>query len=236
MGGVWAILVTPITVLIIGFIPLLYLLKRHPSEARVESREIIFYSIPAVVGLLSLSMFITTDTVLVKHFFSSETAGLYGGLSIVGKVIFYFTAMIPSVMFPLVVRKHTNGEEYKSTFLLACLLVALPSILITIIYFIFPDLILSLFLGGGKYLQTAKFLGYYGIFMTLFSILSLVINFFLSIKITKISYLASVFALLQIFLIFIFHQNFYQVIFDSIISVSLLLVILLLYFYYAHRS
>lgn len=236
LGGVSAILATPIIVLIIGFIPLVFLLKKNQQKTRVDSREIILYSIPAVVGLLSLSMFITSDTLLVKHFFNPESAGLYGGLSVVGKVIFYFTAMIPSVMFPLVVRKHTNGEEYKSTFLLALLLVGFPSILVTAIYFLTPNLILRLFLGGGNYLEMSRFLGIYGIFMTIFSLLSLTVNFFLSIKKTAISYLVSLFAVFQIVLIYFLHGSFYQIIYSSIFSVSLLLAILLLYFYYIHRS
>jgi O-antigen/teichoic acid export membrane protein len=236
LGGVVAILSTPLTVLLLSFIPLMFVFRTKINRDIVSSKEIVFYSVPAIIGLVSLSLFITTDTILVKHYFSPDSAGLYGGLSIVGKVIFYFTALIPSVMFPLIVRRHEKGEVYHNLYLLSLIMVFLPSITAVLIYLAFPGFVLNLFLGGGAYLQMGQYLGLYGIFIAVFSLLSLSVNFFLSIRKTKVSYLTLLFAVLQIVLIFIFHNNFYEVILSSIISVSLLFVLLLLYFYYSLRA
>ena len=235
-GALIGVFSTPFVILVLGFIPLTFLFKRQEKKIQIDMREILSYSIPVVFGLISLSLFITTDTILVKHFFSPTLAGLYGGLSIVGKVIFYFTGMIPAVMFPLIVKKHTRGEEYKRIYLMAFLLIAIPSLLVTAVYFLFPDFVVKLFLGGHAYLGIVRYLGLYGIFITIFSLLSLTVNFFLSIKKTAISYLVFLFAVIQIVLIYFLHGSFYQVIYSSIFSVSLLLAILLLYFYYTHRS
>ena len=44
-------------------------------------RDMIKYALPASIAILSLNSLISTDIILVKHFFSAQDAGLYGGLS-----------------------------------------------------------------------------------------------------------------------------------------------------------
>jgi O-antigen/teichoic acid export membrane protein len=229
LGALGGFIAMPIVALFLGFIPLFYLFRRTKEKVSIDFKEILIYAAPVSVGLLSLSSFITSDVILVKHFFHADMAGLYGGLSIVGKVLFYFTAFIPSVMFPLVVKRHAKGEEYKNLYLLAFILILLPSVAITIFYFLFPQFTLNLFLGK-NYLIVAPFLGLFGIFITLFNLVSLTVSFFLSIKKTIVSTFVLFFAALQIILIYLFHSDFYQIIFASITSLSLLLALLLLYF------
>ena len=53
--------------------------------------------------------------ILVKHFFSPHDAGIYAGLSLIGRVIFFFSAPIASVMFPVIVQKYARKENYENT-------------------------------------------------------------------------------------------------------------------------
>lgn len=230
VGAILGIVVFPLGILLLNFIPLLYLLKKNQEKSSIDFREIIFYAIPVSIGLLAMSSFITSDVILVKHFFSARNAGLYGGLSIVGKVIFYFTAAIPSVMFPLVVKRHTKGENYRNIYLLAMLLTLIPSFAITAFYFLFSNFTINLFLGGKEFLKVAPLLGLYGIFISLYNLLSLTINYFLSIKKTFVTLPIIIFAILQIILIYLFHGSFADVIHVSILSVSLLLLTLTVYY------
>lgn len=230
VGALFGILMLPLSAYILGFWPLRKIITRKSEkEETTETKEILRYGVLAAIGLISLSSFISTDVILVKHFFGSSQAGLYGGLSIIGKVIFYFTAPIPLVMFPLIVRKHTMKENYKSTFHLSLLLVLLPSLAITIFYFLFPNFTTTLFLGK-NYSSAAQYLGLFGIFITLFNLASIITSFFISLKKTDVSFVIFSFALLQIALIYLFHSDFYHVIFSSIISLSLLLLALTVYY------
>ncbi len=230
-GSTLSIFVSPAFSFIVGIIPLRFLLG-HSSRSKVQlhTKEIIKYGLPVSLAVFFLSSYISSDVLLVKHFFPEEQAGYYGGLSLIGKVIFYFTAPIPTVMFPLIIKREARGESTKNLLYLSILLILIPSIAISAFYFIYPRFSISFFLGGGEYFRIANYLGFFGIFLTLFSINNILVNFFLSLKKTLVVYLVAFGAALQIILIFFFHRNFGSVISSGIISSIFLLVALLLYY------
>jgi O-antigen/teichoic acid export membrane protein len=230
-SGLLAILLMSIGVFVIAFIPLSFLLgKPAAKNVHVPIKEIFKYSLPSFVAVLFLTAFTSVDVILVKHFFSSRDGGFYAGLSLIGKVIFYFTGPIPLVMFPLLVKKHHQGEKFHNLFYLALLLVLLPSVAITGFYFLFPKFVIDLFLGGRDYLAVTPYLGFFGIYLTIFSMLYVCVNFFLSINKTRIVFPVTIAAISQIVLIYLYHSNFYQVIGVSIFASSILLVALVLYY------
>lgn len=206
-----------------------------PSKSSVPILEIVKYSLPASISIFFLFSFVSSDVILVKHFFNPVEAGLYGGLSLVGKVIFYFTLPIPAVMFPLLVKKHTNSESYDKLFILALIIVIIPSILITIFYYLMPQFTINIFLGQG-YSEISKYLALFGVFLTIYSINNVFMMFYLSIKKYLPSLFIAVFALLQLILIFIYHEDFYQIIYISIITSVLLLICFLLYYLLISKS
>jgi O-antigen/teichoic acid export membrane protein len=116
-------------------------------------------------------------------------------------------------------------------FYLALILVILPSVAIAFFYFIFPNFVINLFLGGREYLYVAPYLGIFGLYLTVFSLVNVCVSFFLSLNKTNISILVVSAAISQIILIYIFHSNFYQVIGVSLF-VSVLLFIALLYIFF----
>src|SRR3989344_91006 len=235
-GGLFAVFAMYIISLLLGFIPLKFVFKKTKTNVSISIREVIIYALPTGVTIFALTSLTSIDIILVKHFFNSSSAGLYAGVSLIGKAIFYFTGPITMVMFPLLVKRHTKGENFNNLFYLTIVLVSISSIVITVFYFIFPRLIISLFLGGREYLNVSSYLGLFGIFITLFSILNVFVNFFLSLKKTFISLFVVSGAILQIFLILFIHNNFSQVIGISIFVCSLLLFVLLLYYAKEHGT
>lgn len=231
-AGLWSIFFMTLGSFLIAFIPLFRILKIHKQEKiNIPKKEIIKYSIPAFITVLFLTSFTSMDVILVKHFFNSKDAGFYAGLSLIGKVIFYFTAPIPMVMFPLLVKRHALGQAYKKLFYLALALVIIPSLTISLIYFIFPDLIINLFLGGREYLMLSQYLGIFALYLTIFSLVNVCVGFFLSFNETKIAPLVILAAILQIIFIYLFHENFYQIIQVSIIVSFGLFISLLTYYF-----
>ena len=233
-GALWAVFLMIFVIYILGFFPLRFLFNVKEKEVDINWREIFIYAFPTAVTVLSFTSLITTDVILVKHFFTPYEAGLYGGISLIGKVIFFFTAPIASVMFPLMVKRQTKGEDHRGIFNLALILVTVPSVLITLSYFIFPEFIVRIFLGGREYIKIVPFLGIFGIYITIYSILNVVVNMFLSLKKTKIAAVALIVSFLQIILISKFNDNFYQTIYISIFCSTLLLGSLLLYYIKRH--
>lgn len=231
-AGLWSIFFMALGIFLIAFVPLSRILKVVSKEKiLIPKKEIINYSIPAFITVLFLTSFTSIDVILVKHFFNSSQAGFYAGLSLVGKVIFYFTAPIPLVMFPLLIKRHTIGQAYKKLFYLAMLLVLIPSSLITLFYFIYPQIVINLFLGGRDYLILSRYLGYFGIFLTLFSIVNVVVSLFLSLNEKRVLFFVVPAAFLQIILIYSFHKDFYQIIYASIFVCLGLIISLLAYYY-----
>lgn len=188
------------------------------------------YGIPSAIAIFSLSSFISNDIILVKHFFTPHDAGLYAGLSLVGKVIYYLTAPIGTVMFPIIIQKFNKKENFRNTFFLALFLVGAASLAVTFFYFIFPTFTILLFLKNPVYKSVVPYLGLFGVFISIYSLVSILIYFFLSVKKTSVAYISLGGACLQLILISLFHYNFISVIFDSIIALSLLLIVLLLYY------
>lgn len=230
MGGLWAVWLSFLVPLLLSFIPLKNLFSVKEAPENISWREILAYGLPSTIALFALSSFTSTDVLLVKHFFSTNEAGLYGGLSLIGKVIFYFTAPITTVMFPLVIKRFEEKRSYHNLFFVALGLVSLPSLTLTLLYFLFPRLVVLIFLGGKQYQSIAGLLGYFGIFLTLFSLLNVFVNFFLSLKKTEVSVLVILGAILQAVLISLYHATFYQVIIISTIVTFVLLILLLFYY------
>lgn len=232
-GGLWSIFFMTFASFLIGFYPLreMILLKVKNKDISIKTDEIYSFAIPAFVTILSLTAFTSMDVILVKHFFNPQEAGFYAGLSLIGKVIFYFTFPIPMVMFPLLVKRHSTGKNFNSLFYLALILVLLPSLAITVFYFLFPEIVINLFLGGRDYLSVAKYLGFFGLYLTVFSLVNVCVNFFLSLGKTKIAPAVVGSSILQTVLIFFYHNNFYEIIGVSLAVSTALLIFLLSYYF-----
>jgi O-antigen/teichoic acid export membrane protein len=232
-SGLWSIFFMGLGGFLITLIPLKFLFiksKDSSEDTHISFKEILRYALPVFISVLFLTSFTSTDVILVKHFFSPQLAGFYAGLSLIGRVIFYFTIPIPAVMFPLLIRRKNLGRNFNNLFYLALLLVLAPSIAITGFYFLFPEVVINLFLGGRDYLAIAPFAGLFGIYLTIFSLINVCVNFFLSLNKTRIAPLIVIAAILQIIFIYIFHANFYQIIGISI-TVSILLLAVLMSYY-----
>lgn len=232
-SGLWSLFFMTLVSFAVGFYPLrkIISLKIDNKNISLKSNEIFSYAVPAFITVLFLATFTSMDVILVKHFFSPLDAGFYAGLSLVGRVIFYFTAPIPMVMFPLLIKRHTTGKSYNNLFYLALILVLLPSLSLTAFYFVFPQFVIKLFLGGRDYLVVARYLGLFGLYLTIFSLVNVCVNFFLSLNKTKITPIVVGASILQIILIFAYHNNFYEVIGVSLLVCSALLIYLLYYYF-----
>ncbi|HSX09856.1 MAG TPA: oligosaccharide flippase family protein [Candidatus Saccharimonadales bacterium] len=235
-GAVGALVLSSIGGFIIGFWPLKFLFRTKTQNPEIQTKELFGYGVPSALTLLGLISFISSDIILVKHFFSPIEAGQYAGLSLVGRIIFFVSAPIGNVMFPVIVQKHSKGINFSNTFKMAIGLVLLPSLLLTLFYYFFSNFSILFFLKRPDYLTVAPLLGLFGLYITFYCMLYLFANFYLSIKKTKVAIPIFVGALLQILLIAIFHQSFMQIIMISFVLVLLLVIGFLLYYPYATKK
>lgn len=229
-GTMWSLFLAGFLPYMISFIPLRFIFQKGITTPKVSGRMLLSFGIPSAVASFALLSFINTDIILVKHFFTSENAGIYAGLSLVGRVIFFFSAPVSTVMFPLIAQKHTKEENYHNIFKLSLLLVFISCLFLTAFYFVFPEFVIRFFIKQEAYLVTAGLLGIFAFFITVFSLLTIITNFYLSVKRTEVAIPLIFGAVMQVVFIWVYHQTFLQIITISLIITSLLLILLLLYY------
>lgn len=212
---------------------------RYPSRKDLdilsEIRSMSIYTVPVLIYTIASTSLYSSDLILVKHFFSSYDAGLYASLSTLGKIIFFGAGPIGSAMFPIISQRHARNLGYGKIFLYSLIATLGISLSILLIYLWFPALAIKV-LFGSAYLQSANLLVWFGIFMTLFTLASLFINFNLSLNRVKVVVLPLLAALAQIIAIWFNHQSLFTVISISISVTALLLVFLLIYSTYGNKS
>ena len=237
IGGVAGIFLGTLIPYLISFIPLKFVFNNKiMSTPKIDTKIFITYGIPAMLVSLGLSGFIINDLILVKHYFSPEATGLYAGLSLMGRIIFFISAPITGAMFPIIVQQHARKEKFTGTFLLALFLILLSSLTMTVFYTLFPKFSILFVLKKQEYLGIIPHLTFFSIFITVYSLVSIIGNFYLSIKKTKIAIPVIISSLLQIILIIFFHQAITQIITISFSLNCFLLVGLLFYYPYATKK
>lgn len=230
-GAIWAVFLSGLIPIILGFIYLkVVFISRINRTTKINFKDILSYGIPSSLAMLGMTSLISTDILLVKHFFDPLQAGVYAGLSLVGKVIFFFTGFIGGVMFPLIVRKHAENENYNNVFKMAIAMVFIPSVFISAFYFLYPDLAINFFIKNEIYRSASGLLGLFGIFITIYSLISLFVYYFLSIKKTNVYIPVLLAAIAQLLLIIFYHGSLFMVVSISLLVVLILLVTLVIYY------
>lgn len=229
-GAVLAIIVSYALPYLVSFYPLRPLWHHKKKDMGIDWKEIFVYAGPTMIAALGMTSLYSTDIILVKHFFPAFEAGLYGGLSVLSKIIFFASSTIGVVMFPIISERFEKGTNYQPVLYQSLFLVTFSSVLLTITYSFWPELMLRL-LYGSSYLMGAPYLWLFAIFISIYSLSSLMLQFFLSIRKTNVFFLCLGAAILQAVLIWLFHSSLSQVIYSSIAAASLLFVSLLLYYF-----
>src|SRR5579872_328188 len=175
--------------------------KEYINEFKKHTR-------PLFLATFGITFISTGDIILVKHFFDPQAAGQYAALAIMGKAIFYLTTPIYFVFFPIVTQKKEKGEKILSTLILALVIIGIISVVLALIYNLWPHLIVRVFFPSQSYKILAKYIGIYSIFALFYSIALLFHNLFLSIgkvAIYKINLAAAAFFTIGIW---IYHTGF----------------------------
>ena len=235
-GAMWGYFIAALIPFVGSFFDLKFLLRKKITTSKISLNSLFSYGIPTMLATLGLTSLINTDIIIVKHFLDPDTAGIYATLSLVGRIIFFFSAPIATVMFPLIAQKHARAENFHSTFRLSMLLVLLCSVAITIFYFLFPEFSMHVFSQKEESLVGVPYVGLFGIFIALYALLTVLVNFYLSIKKTKVFIPMLVGALAQAVLLWFYHDTFEMIIGISLGITSLLLASLLLYYWKLYGS
>jgi O-antigen/teichoic acid export membrane protein len=204
-------------------------------QTEFKFSKIIKFLFPTLVSIAGLTIFYSMDVILVKHFFTSEEAGLYSVLSLIGKIIFFSTAAVGSIIFPMAAKNHKENKPHSYLLKQSAFIALAISAIATLIYFIFPDLIIKI-LFGERYLPISPYLGFFGIIFSILSLSNIFTNYYLSLDKKKIIFTPLVSSVLMIILICFLHESLKQITISLLTSSGLMLIVFLFYTFSTYKK
>jgi len=129
----------------------------------------------ALAALLTTSISYS-DVIVVKHFADPATAGLYGALSLSGKILLFLVSFIPTILLPKATRQAIGGTSPVRVFLQALALSVAMSSAGLVVYYFFPALVVTT-LAGGSFAPAAPYVFGYGFAMVLLAGLNVVVMY-----------------------------------------------------------
>ena len=222
-GALAASLVGALIGLLFVFIPLKFLFGKKGRPVDFDSSEIYNYFWPVLITLLCFTTLTNVDIILVKHFFIPEQAGHYSAASMMGKIVLFFPAAFSMVMFSKTSELHTQNTDSRYVLKKSLLLVGSMCIIITLGYFAFPSFLITV-VYGQQYLPSAGLLGLFGIAMCIFSLVNILIVYYLSVHELRFIPVLVAATVLQVALLWFIPFSPAQVIYVLIGISSLLLV------------
>ncbi len=198
-----------------------------------KTKQLLTYSWKGVIKRLSnillatlfLALFMNIDVILAKSFLTDYLAGQYASLSVVSKIISYGSLGIIAVLVPLAASSKTTNNSGRHLLLISLTIVTLISLPLLLIFTFFPTFIIGL-LFGSKYILYANLLWIFALTAFLTTISSLIVNYFLAITNHKFQIFLIVSVVLELILIFLFHENIKNIIFANLITSIFLTLIL----------
>lgn len=217
----------------LSFIPLRFFARIKEQTLTINRRDALGFSIPAFITTLGITLLFSQDVLLVKHYFTSYEAGIYASLSVLGKVLFYATGAVSFVLFPVVSERNASGKGHARLVAIGLFIIGLVCVGLTAFYFIVPGIVLFAF--GKAFYGAAQYMGTFAIFMSFFSLSSILIQTLLAMDKVKVWIITAACALLQTLLLIVFHNTISQVIGVNI-AVSVILFSSLLLYYSLEKS
>jgi len=229
-GAMVAIVISAVLALIVSY-KFVKDIRAEKSSMHFEIKPFLIFALPVLLQSLAFTSFFTMDLIFVKHFLTPNEAGLYAALSTLGKIIYFAVSPITSAMFPIISKKKSLGEKYTNIFLLSLFATIFVSIAIVFSYYLFPNLAIGV-LYGKDYLVVSKELVWMGVFMFFYTGSYVIVNYLLSVGITKIVAIPIFAAIIQIVGMYFIHNSILSVIKISLYVLFGMFVVLVLYLMY----
>lgn len=216
---------------VIFFMPIWGVIRVKSTPLSITKVDAVSYSLPTLLATFGTIALYSQDVLLVKHFFSAYEAGIYASLAVLGKIIFYASAALGFVMFPMIVEKKELKLSHHRMVLGALSGVALLSGMLTLGYFLAPAFIVRL-MYGTAFDGAIPYMGLFGLFITFFTLVNLLVTTFLAIEKTRVWMISLGAAFVQAIGIWFFHTSLYQVIYINIAVSAIACIVLLVYYRY----
>ena len=200
-----------------------------------SNQKIISFFFIVLIYECSQILINNSDTILVKHFFSPTDAGLYAALALIGRIVYFGTWTVVTMLFPLVIKLEKEGKDHTKYFLGGLCVVGGIAGVIIIACYVMPELMVNI-LFGEKYISIAPLLWLYALATALFALVNVFVYYNMSLDRRLPVWLTIAGGVLQILLIYVFHHTFEQVIQIQIYLMSGLLLTMIFYQFFVKKK
>ena len=204
------------------------ILRRRESGQHIGHgltiREVFVYAGLVMVGTTCISALTNMDVMIVKHFYLPAEAGQYAAVSVLAKIILFFSGAITTVLFPKAVEQSILQQDSSRIIRQTAAAVAGVSGVLVIGYFIFPGFLIRLLFGPG-YTSVIPLVGPFGATMALYALVILQMTYYLAIRKARYIALLVVSTISLVISLIMFHNSLLEVIIIQLINaVAVLLV------------
>jgi O-antigen/teichoic acid export membrane protein len=191
---------------------------------KIRLKEIYKFAFPVFIACLSFAIIANIDMILVKHFFSEESAGFYAAAGILAKMVLGLAFGSAGVMFPKVVEEYDDANPKEAVKILNNTLKInfLSGAILSIIIALFPKTISGLIFGTQYNID--YMLSIYVIAMLLLSFSVILMMYNLAVKKYSFINMFVLAAVVTTYQIFSFHSTVYVVVW-ALLSINLLLAV-----------
>jgi O-antigen/teichoic acid export membrane protein len=121
-------------------------LLRFPRDP-VQMRAMASFGLTAAAGTFGILLLYNLDVVLAKHYLEPHSAGIYGGLSKIGQILFYGTLSVSQVLFPRVVEAIAKRRHPARLLLLSGGLMSALGLAAILVFGLVPGLVVGVLFG-----------------------------------------------------------------------------------------
>lgn len=184
------------------------------------------YALAILVSHTSLIAFFSIDMILARRFLLPVESGWYASLSVLGRIIYFASNAIVSVMFPVIAERQAKGQKYNKIFWSGLGIMLLVSCGISVIYFWQPKLMITT-LYGTSYSAASVYLPLFAVFFALYSLNAYFVTYYLAISRKLPVYFSLVAVIIQTISIYLFGRSISQIVMINIyVSLGLLISLL----------
>jgi O-antigen/teichoic acid export membrane protein len=202
-----------------------------PSATRLDPArrtQVLKFVGPVSASLIGQVIISNSDILIVKHFFEAAEAGHYAALALIGRIVFFATWSVVTMLIPLVAQKAHKGESHRQYLTLSLGLVGVISAIIMGVCFVMPNFIVEI-LFGKEYLSIAPLLWLYAAATAAYALGNVLVTYWLSAGKSGGSLLALLAGLAQVAGLWIFHASLLEVVLVQLYLMGALFGLLLIW-------
>jgi O-antigen/teichoic acid export membrane protein len=200
--------------------------ETHSANSASQRREWLQLGRMTALVLIGQALITNSDFLLVKNFFSSEDAGLYAAVSVLGRIVYFGALPLTILLVPLIARRQALNDPTRPILMM---LIGGGAVICGLLIggaVFFGDRVLSL-LYGEAYFPGAALLAPYALAASLYTLTNLVITYQIALGSGGETWMPILAGSAQITGVLLFHDSLEQVILVQIVLMGLLFAIVL---------